>query len=42
MGTSFVAEPSRRVSAIVRNHAYRDATRREAYGAHLLAAGFPE
>jgi DNA-binding SARP family transcriptional activator/TolB-like protein/Tfp pilus assembly protein PilF len=36
------AEPSRRVSAIVRNHAYRDATRREAYGAHLLAAGFPE
>jgi adenylate cyclase len=36
------AEPSRRVRAIVRNHAYRDAVRREAYGAHLLAAGFPE
>lgn len=34
--------PERRVADVVRNHAYRDPDRREQYGRHLLAAGFPE
>ena len=33
--------PSRRVSEVVANHPYRDLVRRQDYGSHLLAAGFP-
>lgn len=34
--------PERRVRVVVEHHPYRDAVRREDYGRHLLAAGFPE
>jgi hypothetical protein len=33
--------PAQRVGDLVRDHPYQDPQRREAYGKHLLAAGFP-
>jgi adenylate cyclase len=33
--------PTQRVRDLMRNHPYKDAERRQAYGRHLLAAGFP-
>lgn len=33
--------PNRRVRDVVQHHPFREPARREAYGAHLLAAGFP-
>lgn len=35
------AIPDRRVRDVVARHPYKEAHRREAYGAHLVAAGFP-
>lgn len=34
--------PERRVRDVVAHHPYRDAVRRQDYGQHLIAAGFPE
>jgi adenylate cyclase len=38
---TMVQWPERRVENIVAQHPYRDKERRESYGQHLLAAGFP-
>jgi len=39
---TMLAQPSRRVSEIVKRHPYRDPNNRMAYGKHLLLAGFPD
>jgi hypothetical protein len=34
--------PGRSIRAVVSNHPYRDPARRQLYGEHLIAAGFPD